>query len=101
LSQLALRRARPELARRARLAWWRRVAASIVLALIPLPVVLVSDAYVLTYSYELLRTLLPDALAVFMLASYSATIALLFALTYAAIPIVLARGSDAGSAAPA
>jgi hypothetical protein len=61
------------------------------LALLPLPLILAYDAYVLRAAYELLRMLLPSGVALYVLATYTAVVSLLFALTYAAIPVLLAQ----------
>jgi hypothetical protein len=91
LSQLALARVRSELELCARRAFWRRVAAGILLSLVPLPAVLVYDAYVLRVAYDLVCVLLPPGLAAYLVLSYAASLALLFALTYAAIPLLVER----------
>lgn len=91
LSALTLRRVRPELERLARMTLWRRIAASVLLALLPLPVVLLSDAYLLRLLYDLMRAVLPAAVALYVVASYTAALSLLFAATYAAIPILMTR----------
>lgn len=91
LSRRTLVAARPALRRRAAAVWRRRVATSLLLALLPLPLILAYDAYVLRAAYELLRMLLPSGVALYVLATYTAVVSLLFALTYAAIPVLLAQ----------
>jgi hypothetical protein len=91
LSRRTLAYVRPELERRARMLVWRRVAAGIVLALLPLPVVLAYDALVLRLLYGAVSAVLPSTVAVYVVASYTAVLALLFAATYAAIPILVTR----------
>jgi hypothetical protein len=98
LSARALARLRPELEHLASMAWWRQVAACVLLASLPLPAVVVYDAYVLRALYDLLLAVLPSGVAFYVLASYAAILLLLFALSYAAIPILLAR--PAGHRAP-
>jgi hypothetical protein len=91
LSQLALARVRAELEWCARRAFWRRVAVGMLLSLVPLPAVLAYDAYVLRLAYDLVCVLLPAGLAAYLVLSYAASLALLFALTYAAIPLLVER----------
>jgi hypothetical protein len=91
LSQLALARVRTELEGQARRAFWRRVVTGMVLSLVPLPAVLAYDAYVLRVAYDLVSVLLPAGLAAYLVLSYAASLALLFALTYAAIPLLVDR----------
>jgi hypothetical protein len=82
---------RPELERCRRRVLWRRIAAGVLLALAPFPVVLASDAYLLLLAYDAVSALLPAAFAAYLVLSYAAGLVLLFASTYAAIPIALAR----------
>lgn len=91
LSRRTLVRLQPELMRLAAPAWWRRVAVAVFLALLPLPVVLAYDAYLLRLLYGVVSALLPPMLATLLVLSYGAFLVLLFAATYAAIPVVLAR----------
>jgi len=91
LSQRVLQRVRPELERRAGAAWWRRVAAALLVALVPLPLVVAYDAYLLQMVYGLVSALLPSTVAAYLVLSYAAFLVLLFATTYAAIPLVLSR----------
>lgn len=99
LSQQTLAALRPELARRSLIRWRRRVAVSVLWAMLPLPLILVYDAYVLRTAYELLQAVLPSGVALYVLATYTSVLSLLFALTYAAIPILLARSAGSGDAA--
>lgn len=99
LSQRTLVRLRPELHRRARIAALRRVAAGVLLSLIPLPLVLVYDAVVLRGVYDVVSSWLPVSLASYLVISYAASLVLLFSLTYAAIPLLVIRGGPARSAA--
>jgi hypothetical protein len=88
LSRRALARVRPALQRRALAASGRRV----LLSLLPLPAVLAYDAYFLNVVYHAVAVLLPAALAAYLVLSYGAVLVLLFALTYAAIPVLVMRG---------
>jgi hypothetical protein len=96
LSCRTLARLQPELARRAGTGLWRKAAAALLLALVPLPIVLAYDAYVLRVAYELASALLPAAVAAFLIFGYAAFLALLFATTYATIPLFLAHRTNAG-----
>jgi hypothetical protein len=91
LSSHTLARLRPELERLASAAWWRQVAACVLLASLPLPAVLVYDAYLLRFLYNAMLEVLPSGVALYVLSTYAAILSLLFALTYAAIPILLSR----------
>ena len=93
ISQRTVTRLRPELERRARLTLWRRVAVGVLLAFLPLPAVLLYNAYVLRVAYDAVSELLPAALAAYLLLSYAAFLILVFAATYAAIPICMARSA--------
>ena len=91
LSRAVLLRARPELQRMATWAFGRQVAAAVLVALLPLPVVLAFDAYVLHFVYTVASWLLPAPVAEYFVGSYAAFLALLFALTYATVPVLLAH----------
>jgi hypothetical protein len=79
----------PELQRRAAVLGWRRVALGILAALLPLPLVLACNAYFLREVYELLSNLLPATVVAYLVFSYAAFFLLLFASTYAAIPLLV------------
>ena len=87
LSRLVALRLHPALQRRA----WQRAFLRLLLALIPLPAVLAYDIYVLGVAYDVVRSLLPTAVAAYLVLSYGALLLLLFALTYAAVPLLVAR----------
>jgi hypothetical protein len=91
MSQRVLARAVPVLQKNARAAWRRQVAAGLLVATLPLPAVLLFDAYLLRLLYGAIGTLLSTTLAAYVVLTYAAILTLLFALTYAAIPIFLAR----------
>lgn len=91
LSRRVLAAARPELARLASAWFWRRLAAAVLAALLPLPVVLALNAVLLAALHTWASALLPAALVSYLVGSYAALLLLLFASTYAAIPLVLAR----------
>src|SRR5439155_901925 len=60
-------------------------------ALLPLPVILLLDFYLVRAAFALLTTILPTALGAYLVFNYTATFALLLALTYGAIPIFVER----------
>lgn len=92
LSRRVLDRLRPELAQYGLVTSWRRVLVGVLLSLLPLPLVLAYDAYFLSAAYHAVSLLLPAAFAAYLVLSYAAFLVLLFALTYAAIPLLLMRG---------
>lgn len=99
LSTRALVHLRPALERNAQRAMWKRAVAAVSVALLPLPMVVAYAAVVLWGVYTLSRTLLPPPVAAYLVGSYAATLALVVAVTYAAIPIWLAtQWRDAGAA---
>jgi predicted anti-sigma-YlaC factor YlaD len=81
----------PELARIAAKAFRRRVALCLLLALIPLPLVLAYDAFVLRLVFGLLSSLLPQAVVLYLVASMALTGLLVIASVYAAIPLLVHR----------
>ena len=91
LSRQAFAQLQPELQRRAMAVGWRRIAIGVLLSLLPLPLVLAYNAYLLHMVYDLLSSLLPAAIAAYLVLSYGAFLLLLFATTYAAIPLLMAH----------
>ena len=100
LSRRVLAALRPELTRLASIWFWRRLARGLLAALVPLPLIVLFDAYVLSNVYEWVSGLLPTVVATYLVASYGALLFLLFGATYAAIPLVLARDAWIRSVAP-
>lgn len=98
LSALALRSARPALARRARIAYWRHLATALGVALLPLPLVVIADLWALGSLYALASAWLPAVVATYLVASYGATILVLIGSVYAIIPLLLARRLPARAA---
>lgn len=96
LSSRTFQRLQPEIGRLAAAAIWRRAAAGFMLAVLPLPLVLVCNAYLLHLVYVAASAVVPPPLAAYLIASYAAFLVLLFAATYAAIPLCLARRSPTG-----
>jgi len=90
LSGRVLARLQPHMEQLATRAFWRRVAVVLVASILPLPVVLAYDAYLLRLLYAAASSLLPEAVAAYLVLSYAALLALLFAGTYAAVPLLLA-----------
>lgn len=91
LSQRAMFWLQPALDGNAADAMWRRALTALTLAVAPLPLVLVWDSYLLRLGYAVLQSIMPGTFATYVLVSYSALLTLLFAATYAAIPIALGR----------
>lgn len=88
----ALAAASPILAaRRAPAVDWWRVAAAVLVALLPLPLVVAADWWLLQTAYGVLSTLLPSSLSLLVLGHYAAFLLLLLTLTYAAVPVLAAR----------
>lgn len=101
LSRQTFAQLRPELQRRALALGWRRMAVGVLLSLLPLPLVLAYNAYLLHVVYDLLSSLLPAAIAAYLVLSYGAFLLLLFATTYAAIPLLMAHRPVESRSAPA
>ncbi len=91
LSRRALARLRPELAADAAAALRRRVAAVVLLSLLPLPAVLAYDACWLRLAYGVARAILPASVAAVVVLGQAAFLLFLFSATYAAIPLLVAR----------
>jgi len=91
LATRVLGAAEPLLARNARRAARSILARALAAALLPLPVILLLDFYLVRAAFALLTTILPTALGAYLVFNYTATFALLLALTYGAIPIFVER----------
>jgi len=83
--------AAPLLALRARRAGWLALGRAVAAALVPLPLVLLVDVYLVRAAYGMLQTLLPRVLSFYVVFNYAATLTLLLAITYAMVPIVAER----------
>jgi hypothetical protein len=83
----------PLLARRASeaRALRRRVAWAFTLALLPLPAILYANFKLLLAAHGLLSTLVPPSVSLYLVACLGAGVALLLALSYAAVPVMAAR----------
>ncbi len=83
--------AEPLLAARRRRVDWLRIAAAVAAAILPLPLILAIDWWVVTQAHQLLSSVLPDAVSLFLVGNYTALLALLLTLTYAAVPLLAGR----------
>jgi hypothetical protein len=101
LSRLVLARAAPALAARAQATFWRRMGRTLAAALVPLPLVVGIDLWLLGWLYALVAAWLPTSVALYVVISYAATLLVLIGSTYAAIPLLLARPVPEPDAAPA
>lgn len=91
LSRQVLERLRPELSGLAADVFRRRVAAGLLVALAPLPLVLAFNAYLLSALYALAALIVPSGLAAYLVFSYAAAVLLLLAATYGSIPLLVAK----------
>jgi hypothetical protein len=91
LSRHTFARLRPELQRRAMQTGSRHIAIAMLLSLLPLPLVVAYDAYFLRLAYDFLSAVIPATFAAYMVLSYAAFLLLLFASTYAAIPLLVVQ----------
>jgi len=91
LAARVLRAAAPLLARNARRATWPAVARALAAALVPLPLIAFFDWQIVRTAHAVLSRVLPDALSFYLVFNYTATLVLLLALTYAAVPILVER----------
>jgi hypothetical protein len=82
--------AAPLLAVYAKRAYRKRLVRSYLLTLGPLPLVVAFDAYMLGEAYDVLSRWLPAPMVAWMLVAYAGVLLLLCALTYAALPLLLA-----------
>jgi len=76
-----------DLAKRGDLALAVGVLTILMVLILPLPAILLLDFYLVRFAFGLLTAILPTALGAYLAFNYAATLALLLALTYAAIPI--------------
>jgi hypothetical protein len=97
LSARVLLAAEPILAARRRAVDWTRVAAAIAAAILPLPLILAVDWWIVTQLWQLLSIALPDAVSLFLVGNYVALLALLLTLTYAAVPLLAVRPAFRGT----
>jgi len=91
LARSVLRAAEPLLAANARRTARRALARAVAAALLPLPAILLLDAWVVRTAHSLLSAVLPAAVSFYMVFNYTVLLAFLLALTYGAVPILAAR----------
>lgn len=101
LSRLVVARVAPTLQARAQATFWRRLAGTLAAALLPLPLVVGIDLWLLGWLYALIAAWLPSSLALYVVISYAATLLVLLGSTYAAIPLLLARPVSEPAPVPA
>jgi hypothetical protein len=78
-------------ARRLPAAAWRRLAAAIAVAVLPLPAILFIGWHVLEAANRLLSSVLPGSLSFYLVATHGAVLALLLGITYGAVPLLAAH----------
>jgi hypothetical protein len=91
LAAHVLAAAEPVLARHTRRVAWTSVLRAVGLAIVPLPLILLLDVYLVGALHSLLSALLPPTLSLYLVVNYAALLAFLLALTYGAIPLIAAR----------
>jgi len=91
LTQHALASLIPALRVRAQAAFWRRLVRVLSVALLPLPLILAADVWLLGHVYALAAAWLPSTLALYIVISYALSALAVIGITYAAIPLLLAR----------
>ncbi|HEY2385756.1 MAG TPA: hypothetical protein VGK30_02245 [Candidatus Binatia bacterium] len=78
-------------AREARRTLWRTVGRAVAAALLPLPLLVLIDGWVLRAIYDTLRAVLPAALSLYFVVNYTTLLAVLLTLAYGAIPLLAER----------
>jgi hypothetical protein len=99
LSAAALALVLPELQAYAQAAFWRRLVRALAVALLPLPLVLAADLWLLGWLYDLAAAWLPSGIALYLVASYAVSALVVIGAAYAAIPLLIARPLRAPEAA--
>lgn len=89
LSARAAATAAPALAARA--AFWPRLLRVLGIALMPLPVLVVANVALVAWLYALADAWLPHGVAIYLAASYAVAALVGVGLSYASIPLLLAR----------
>ncbi len=90
-TEALLRMARVELARNAAWVQRRRITAAIALAMLPLPLIAFYGVAVVSFVGSVAAKLLPESVAAYVTTAYAASIVLVYASTYAAVPLLLDR----------
>ena len=101
LSRLAFARVAPALQERAGALFWRRLTRVLIAALVPLPLVIGVDVWMLGRLYAVVAAWLPVSVAAYLVACYGASLLVLISGTYATIPLLLARPVVAPEPEPA
>jgi hypothetical protein len=70
---------------------WRRLAAALAAAVLPLPAILFLAWHALTAANGLLSSVLPASLSFYLVATHAAVLALLLGVTYGALPLLAAH----------
>ncbi len=70
---------------------WRRMAAAIAAAVLPLPLILLLGWETLSTANRVLSTILPERLSFYLVATQAALLGLLLAITYGAVPLLAAH----------
>lgn len=91
LSAVALACAGAELAARARAVFRRQVGVMLLLALIPLPGLLIFGFYGLRFAYQAVAVVLPPTVAEYLVVSYALSALVVLTASYASIPLLLER----------
>jgi len=91
LSGRVLAAAVPLLAANAAAAYRRRLVSGVALSLAPFPLLVFFNLYLLREAYALLASWLPVEFAVWLVVGYAAMLLLICALTYASLPVLIAR----------
>jgi hypothetical protein len=94
LSDRVLAAAAPLLAANGALAYRRRLVSGVALSLAPFPLLVFFNLYLLREAYELLSTWLPVGFVAWLLVGYAAMLLLVCALTYASLPLLIARAQS-------
>jgi hypothetical protein len=93
LSCRALPRLRAQLQTNASEALVRRTVKALLVSIVPMALIVGYDMFLLDLLHGLLLRFLPPGLAAYIVLSYVTFISFIFAATYAAIPLLLARRS--------
>ena len=91
LSSRVLNAAAPLLAANAAYAYRRRLVTGAALSLAPFPLLVFFNLYLLREAYALLSSWLPSGIAAWVVVGYAAMLLLICALTYASVPLLIAR----------
>src|SRR5262245_47915349 len=70
---------------------WPRLVRAIGVALLPLPLIVLADVSLLRALYSGLSTVLPGLVSGYLVLTYAATLTLLLAASYAAVPLLAGR----------